>query len=97
VSDMQQAVRQIADELDRVSRRGDPVNLGEYLRETADRLRRIADGAVSYPGEPYTSPRYAGVGASRTRVRQPVGPCPCACNSGGFCGGCGHAGCGGRR
>lgn len=23
--------------------------------------------------------------------------CPCACNSGGFCGGCGHAGCGGRR
>lgn len=22
--------------------------------------------------------------------------CPCACNSGGFCGGCGHAGCGGR-
>jgi hypothetical protein len=31
--------------------------------------------------------------AARTR---PVGPCPCACNSGGFCGGCGHAGCGGR-
>lgn len=25
-----------------------------------------------------------------------TGPCPCACNSGGFCGGCGHAGCGGR-
>jgi hypothetical protein len=25
------------------------------------------------------------------------GPCPCECNSGGFCGGCGHAGCGGRR
>lgn len=23
--------------------------------------------------------------------------CPCVCNSGGFCGGCGHAGCGGRR
>jgi hypothetical protein len=23
-------------------------------------------------------------------------PCPCACNHGGFCGGCGHAGCGGR-
>jgi hypothetical protein len=22
--------------------------------------------------------------------------CPCECNSGGFCGGCGHAGCGGR-
>lgn len=26
-----------------------------------------------------------------------VGPCPCACNSGGWCGGCGHGGCGGRR
>lgn len=26
----------------------------------------------------------------------PTGPCPCECNSGGFCGGCGHAGCGGR-
>lgn len=26
-----------------------------------------------------------------------VGPCPCECNTGGFCGGCGHAGCGGRN
>lgn len=26
-----------------------------------------------------------------------AGPCPCDCNRGGFCGGCGHAGCGGRR
>jgi hypothetical protein len=25
-----------------------------------------------------------------------VGPCPCECNRGGFCGGCGHAGCGRR-
>lgn len=33
-----------------------------------------------------TSPRY-----------RATGPCPCECNSGGFCGGCGHAGCGGRR
>lgn len=23
--------------------------------------------------------------------------CPCECNRGGLCGGCGHAGCGGRR
>ncbi len=30
-------------------------------------------------------------------IVQQVGPCPCECNSGGFCGGCGHAGCGGRR
>jgi hypothetical protein len=28
-------------------------------------------------------------------VRRPVTPCPCECNSGGFCGGCGHAGCSG--
>ncbi len=25
--------------------------------------------------------------------RRPVGACPCSCNRGGFCGGCGHAGC----
>jgi len=25
-----------------------------------------------------------------------TGPCPCECNRGGFCGGCGHAGCGRR-
>jgi hypothetical protein len=25
-----------------------------------------------------------------------AGPCGCACTSGGFCGGCGHAGCGRR-
>jgi hypothetical protein len=24
-------------------------------------------------------------------------PCPCECNYGAFCGGCGHAGCGGRQ
>lgn len=23
--------------------------------------------------------------------------CPCECNEGGFCGGCGHVGCGGRQ
>jgi hypothetical protein len=26
----------------------------------------------------------------------PTSPCPCECNSGSFCGGCGHAGCGRR-
>lgn len=36
--------------------------------------------------------------ASKARRDMPrFGGCPCACNSGGFCGGCGHAGCGGRR
>ena len=33
----------------------------------------------------------------RTLRPRRVGPCSCACNSGGFCGGCGHAGCGGQR
>ncbi len=29
---------------------------------------------------------------------RPIPPCPCQCNGEpGFCGGCGHAGCGGRR
>lgn len=32
----------------------------------------------------------------KPRLRQLMRGCPCACNSGGFCGGCGHAGCGGR-
>jgi hypothetical protein len=42
--------------------------------------------------------RLFGVGFERRTARSAqVGPCPCACNSGGFCGGCGHAGCGGRR
>ncbi|ATL81737.1 hypothetical protein DNK48_35915 [Streptomyces malaysiensis subsp. malaysiensis] len=31
-----------------------------------------------------------------TASRRRVGRCPCVCNSGGSCGGCGHAGCGGR-
>lgn len=31
------------------------------------------------------------------RNARPAFGCPCECNSGGFCGGCGHAGCGGRR
>lgn len=29
--------------------------------------------------------------------RPAAGPCPCVCNRGGFCGGCGHAGCGAHR
>lgn len=27
---------------------------------------------------------------------KPVKPCSCPCNYAGWCGGCGHAGCGGR-
>lgn len=28
--------------------------------------------------------------------RRAIGHCPCVCSNGGFCGGCGHAGCGRR-
>lgn len=30
------------------------------------------------------------------QMKTAVGPCGCACCHGGFCGGCGHAGCGHR-
>ncbi len=51
-----------------------------------DRLR-ILRAATEHSWLPYptTRPR-----------RRTVSGCPCPCNSGGFCGGCGHAGCGGR-
>lgn len=29
----------------------------------------------------------------RALKREHVRPCPCECATGGFCGGCGHAGC----
>jgi hypothetical protein len=32
----------------------------------------------------------------RCRLRHAAGRCSCVCASGGFCGGCGHAGCGRR-
>ena len=35
-------------------------------------------------------------GVAALAMTKPTPRCPCACNSGGFCGGCGHAGCGGR-
>ncbi|MCP9947254.1 hypothetical protein [Actinomadura madurae] len=31
------------------------------------------------------------------RLQRPPAPCACACNTGGRCGGCAHAGCGARR
>lgn len=36
------------------------------------------------------------LGAPVPTVARVAGPCPCECNRGGFCGGCGHAGCGRR-
>ncbi|MEV0093722.1 hypothetical protein [Streptomyces sp. NPDC050738] len=42
-----------------------------------------------------STPRRARALAAPTR-QAAVGGCPCACAHGGQCGGCGHAGCGGR-
>jgi hypothetical protein len=33
----------------------------------------------------------------QTLTSRKSGPCACACSAGGFCGGCGHAGCGARH
>jgi len=41
--------------------------------------------------------RYGSDAPTSYRTRRPGGACGCACSSGGFCGGCGHAGCAGRR
>jgi hypothetical protein len=35
-------------------------------------------------------------GSPSHHQRPAAGPCPCDCNRGGWCGGCGHAGCGRR-
>jgi hypothetical protein len=50
--------------------------------------RRLAQDAVECPECETT-------GQNCSAHHQPR-PCPCACNSGAECGGCGHAGCGGR-
>ncbi|MFV2172317.1 hypothetical protein ACFHW2_11955 [Actinomadura sp. LOL_016] len=54
-----------------------------HLVALASALREALDRAARSDAAP---PRRA------RRVR----PCSCACNGGGACGGCGHAGCGGR-
>ncbi|MDQ1024696.1 hypothetical protein QF035_002278 [Streptomyces umbrinus] len=58
-------------------------------------VRRTAPDPDDTP--PPTTARFQAP-VSRPAARRGVpGRCPCPCNSGGFCGGCGHAGCGGRR
>ncbi|MGW7381879.1 hypothetical protein [Streptomyces sp. NPDC054794] len=84
---------------------GDP-NL-TYCVRSLDRLPRTArtgllTAAIRYtapdPHSPLPPGQHAPASGRHTapggRMR---GSCPCSCNSGGFCGGCGHAGCGGRR
>ena len=48
------------------------------------------------PGTPHRPGRTRSVPRPRPAARRAAGPCGCACTSGGFCGGCGHAGCGRR-
>lgn len=69
-----------------------------------DAVERCADAFA--PGSPSrewvrgwlaTGQPLAGMRLIKARPIPTTGPCPCECNSGGFCGGCGHAGCGGRR
>ncbi|WP_331773252.1 hypothetical protein OG948_58655 (plasmid) [Embleya sp. NBC_00888] len=55
--------------------------------------------AITAAAPANASARPAGPAPRPTRRRTTAtagGPCPCVCNHGGFCGGCGHAGCGGR-
>lgn len=58
--------------------------------------RQLEPARLGSPTPALTS-RVSGVSRRRVNPPRPVGPCPCECNHGGFCGGCGHAGCGGRR
>jgi hypothetical protein len=62
------------------------------LLSTAAQRTRFEPPPVASVGPAQVGPR----GHQAGQGRRP-GPCPCACNSAGFCGGCGHAGCGGRR
>jgi hypothetical protein len=79
---------------------------GGHLPPSRDSIRRVVTAwkdleeikdrqRTSHPagrtGPLVEGPAWTGGGGGFT------GPCPCECNSGGFCGGCGHAGCGGRR
>lgn len=77
---------------------------GEAAATVAGELDRIAyrlrQGAISFEtaAEGLRALAFDLDDVNPTRVvRRPVPPCPCECNHGGFCGGCGHAGCGGRR
>jgi hypothetical protein len=80
---------------------GDP-NVAYYL-QGLDRLPRTARTglltvAIRYTApDPHSTPlpheRTPALSGQKTARGHMTGPCPCPCNSGGFCGGCGHAGC----
>lgn len=84
---------------------GDP-NAARYL-QALDQLPRTARAglltvAIRYTArDPHSilpSAKLAPAPGRQTAPRGHMrGSCPCPCNNGGFCGGCGYAGCGGRR
>ncbi|RPE38659.1 hypothetical protein EDD90_1579 [Streptomyces sp. Ag109_O5-1] len=84
---------------------GDP-NAAYYL-QALDRLPRAARAGLLTVAIRYTAPDPHSILPPAKRASAPgrhmaprghmKGTCPCPCNSGAFCGGCGHAGCGGRR
>ncbi|MEN8652359.1 hypothetical protein ABCR94_17575 [Streptomyces sp. 21So2-11] len=59
---------------------------------------RLLDTAAARTG-PTVLPLPAPAPATeyQAAARRAAGSCGCACTAGGFCGGCGHAGCGRRR
>ncbi|MFD7706980.1 hypothetical protein [Streptomyces sp. NPDC059786] len=86
---------------------GDPTVL--YCLQVLDQLPRTARTGLLTVAIRYTEPdahgtqppvtRVPATGRhmpARSRMTEPC-PCPCPCNSDGPCGGCGHAGCGGRQ
>ena len=78
-----------------------PIAGREQADREADAWNTQRDGSWRATVEPDTPEVRAQVKAweqSKTQpgYTRPTPRCGCACNSGGFCGGCGHAGCGGR-
>lgn len=75
-----------------------PQQLQRLDRHTVAARRRFLALAVhdTAPGLPATI-HSVKVPRQRTLTTRSPGPCPCCCNTGGFCGGCGHAGCGRRH
>ncbi|TKA00100.1 hypothetical protein [Actinacidiphila oryziradicis] len=71
--------------------------LATYRALGSETPQPATQGAGSVPpGAASAAARHVSYGPLPAAGRRRVGRCPCVCNSGGFCGGCGHAGCGGR-
>lgn len=71
--------------------------LAAYRAAWPDPAAATPSGSLAFTSPPRAAGTSAGPSSSLSGARRRVGPCPCECNRGGFCGGCGHAGCAGRR